>query len=580
MKKPISLLLAGVMALGTVGTAFATTDAGNGTVVSYTGTGSEAYTITVPATLTPSSNGDVEANGTWASNRKLVVTAPETVTLTNDISGADEKVLDVTFAGIAEVGNNNEAITVVENIAVGEIKNALFGKWSGKIIYTVSMEDYAGPVRMLDGDGQTVNLFALSETSFRSSAPMDELQEVQVNGETVDPANYEVLEGSTIIKFKNDYASNLTLGSNTIDIVSDSGTASGTFTVVNEVPDDVTMYEGATYNGVEIDMSSATEIASEDLVGRTPVEGDLFEYGDYKYLYYPLESPTDGGWWVWTKDNTKSEYGEILTKIAGQSVISMEMTFCNHANLITAPAIPDSVVRLTRTFEGCTALTGTITINANPREYNYYDTFKDTAQPIVLTGSSTKLHALVGTATNGNVSVDIPFDPAKTEISLAEYGGVAPAEGDGFVYGDYKYEYSGMYDNGWHVSVLDKTKTEYGIILTNIAGVPITDMNSTFAGCTNLVIAPEVPNGVLSLWSTFEGCVNLTTAPTIPSSVNRMPCAFKDCTSLTGTITINANPMYGDCFAGTTQPIVLTGSSTILADCAADATNGNVTVQQ
>jgi hypothetical protein len=58
-----------------------------------------------------------------------------------------------------------------------------------------------------------------------------------------------------------------------------------------------------------------------------------------------------------------------------------------------------------------------------------------------------------------------------------------------------------------------------------------------------------------------------------------MDRTFIGCTSLTGTIEINANPTsYTNCFDGTTQPIVLTGSSTVLDKLAATATNGNVTV--
>ena len=59
-----------------------------------------------------------------------------------------------------------------------------------------------------------------------------------------------------------------------------------------------------------------------------------------------------------------------------------------------------------------------------------------------------------------------------------------------------------------------------------------------------------------------------------------MASTFEECTSLTGTITVNANPTsYDLCFSRTTQPIALTGSSAVLAELAATATNGNVTVQ-
>lgn len=114
------------------------------TAVSYDGQGKEAYTVTVPASLTPGiipgSIGVVKVEGTWASNRKLCVSAPSTVTLTNSIDGGTKE-LGVMFQGIAKIGDNTAPISVKGNIFVNKITNALFGTWTGTITYTVSMID-------------------------------------------------------------------------------------------------------------------------------------------------------------------------------------------------------------------------------------------------------------------------------------------------------------------------------------------------------------------------------------------------------------------------------------------------------
>ncbi len=165
------------------------------------------------------------------------------------------------------------------------------------------------------------------------------------------------------------------------------------------------------------------------------------------------------------------------------------------------------------------------------------------------------------------------------------------SDGDVFVYGDYEYRYNICYSyicfesnpsqNGWGVKVLDDTKTEYGAILENINGQPITNINWTFSMCTALTTAPAIPSSVTDMWSTFDRCTNLTTAPVIPSSVTDMQETFRDCTSLTGNIEINATPTsYDMCFYDTTQPITLSGTSTKLAKLAATANNGNVKVAQ
>lgn len=151
MKKLISLGLVGVMALSMIPMAFATTDYTNGTQVSYNaedpdGDGTldnvETWTVTVPALLTPGgAAGTVTASGTLDSSRKLVVTAPETVTLTNSINANDQKVLDVDFDDITMNGSNTEAVSATADIAVAEIEDALFGTWSGTIVYDVEAQD-------------------------------------------------------------------------------------------------------------------------------------------------------------------------------------------------------------------------------------------------------------------------------------------------------------------------------------------------------------------------------------------------------------------------------------------------------
>ena len=156
MKKVLSLLLVGIMVVSMVPTAFATTNYTNGTDVEYdaanddtigdiNGDGqpdnTEYYTVTVPALMAPGASGNVVAQGTWASNRKLTVTADDDVTLTNSINAADQKVLDVTFPGIELAGSNTAAVTDTKAVSVAGIDNALFGTWSGTFYYDVEMVD-------------------------------------------------------------------------------------------------------------------------------------------------------------------------------------------------------------------------------------------------------------------------------------------------------------------------------------------------------------------------------------------------------------------------------------------------------
>ena len=168
MKKILSLTLAALLLVSMIPTAMAAENNWQGgTKVEYTAATNEQYTVTVPATLAPGAAGDVVASGTWGSNRKLTVTADKDVTLTNSINAADQKVLDVTFAGIELTGSNTESVSDTKQVAVANITDAIFGTWSGTFNYNVAMSDVAGgsttePSDPDTGDGEEANLITFT----------------------------------------------------------------------------------------------------------------------------------------------------------------------------------------------------------------------------------------------------------------------------------------------------------------------------------------------------------------------------------------------------------------------------------
>lgn len=103
-------------------------------------------------------------------------------------------------------------------------------------LYTSSISclteaDAIQPTERLEGDGQEFYTAAPSTLSFRSTAPLNEFQDVQINGQTVDPSNYTLEEGSTIVKLSYEYLKTLDVGSYELSIISNSKTAKGDFTV-------------------------------------------------------------------------------------------------------------------------------------------------------------------------------------------------------------------------------------------------------------------------------------------------------------------------------------------------------------
>lgn len=106
------------------------------TEVSFSGTGEEAYYLTVPASLKPGAEDDVTLYGTWANNRTFSVTADKSVTMRS--SFGDEITLDIDFDGISLSGNNVSAVSETQPVSV-ENMTALFGTWSGSFYYYVGV---------------------------------------------------------------------------------------------------------------------------------------------------------------------------------------------------------------------------------------------------------------------------------------------------------------------------------------------------------------------------------------------------------------------------------------------------------
>ena len=87
------------------------------------------------------------------------------------------------------------------------------------------------PPEIIDGIGQSITEGEKKELSFTSNAAFSDFIRVELDGKTLDEKNYTVKEGSTVVTLKADYVATLSAGEHTIGIVSESGTATATFTV-------------------------------------------------------------------------------------------------------------------------------------------------------------------------------------------------------------------------------------------------------------------------------------------------------------------------------------------------------------
>ena len=101
----------------------------------------------------------------------------------------------------------------------------------------------------------------------------------------------------------------------------------------------------------------------------------------------------------------------------------------------------------------------------------------------------------------------------------------------------------------------------------------VTDINSCFKDCKNLVSAAAIPKGVTNMESCFYECKGLTQAPEIPESVTNMNNCFNGCKNLTQISPFPANAKVTNmngCFVeceSLTQVPALPASVTDITNC-------------
>ncbi len=264
----------------------------------------------------------------------------------------------------------------------------------------------------LEGDGAEYYIPTPTALSFRSTAPLNELQEIQINGVTVDPSNYTLEEGSTIVTFPIDYLKTLNVGGYEVAVVSENKTAKGDFTVTAPQLNEYGFYYNHPYcgrvdalnsmvivvfreNGIcdvvaietqGIDncsytisgnqitvtttsmgvlhctiLSNGRELFVEELqqTFETFTEDGLEDVlvADRDYVY--MVDLWLGQYTVYRYTKSKSSYAPIRTGIYGRETNSLaEKMFYEDYDIIEAPAMPNTLQYIGNScFENCINLT-------------------------------------------------------------------------------------------------------------------------------------------------------------------------------------------------------------------------------
>ena len=140
-----------------------------------------------------------------------------------------------TFVITAEEGYEIESLTV-DGTVVSAVADYTFENVTAAHTIAVTFKQQ---YKIIDGANSswTQSTDGSGSIRIRGNGEISKFVNVKVDGTIVDPANYIVTEGSTIIELKADYLKTLSEGTHTFEIIWTDGTAGTSFTVAKNTSD-------------------------------------------------------------------------------------------------------------------------------------------------------------------------------------------------------------------------------------------------------------------------------------------------------------------------------------------------------
>ena len=595
------------------------------TKVIYEGAETEHYTVTVPGQLAPGGSSDVFVEGSWPSNRHLIVTSDKTVTLTNDLLSSDKKPLGITFNGIDKYGNVEKQILktdagCTEEVSVADISNALFGEWTGTFNYYVSMFDtsvtdapkYFTPTSAtetakIDSDGKLTEDIQLGDISssdiqFDLSAGTKtvlgagtknliiKVTYLNDTGSTALTESDIVIEdGSTIRAYK-------------VDIVDEDGNV--VIAEDNDIPIKVQFYTDKDFfdykfyhQGIEMiesDSCEANNYTYDEATGLITMYVCHFSFFDIVHAPIPnylcvtsIKRPEYGdkgsniGWKVnGTLTNTPNLQYSIDSNHDWQDytlgdTVWIEIGQKCYWRGTTTTFSESSANYITFTSSSWVELSGEVDsiINWAPlTPYCYYFMFNEgdvrTAPELPATNLAEGCYEYMFRYAGFTIAPTLPATELAKRCYSHMFDGckslTQPPELPATELADICY--SGMF---WDCTSL-----------TEAPELPATEATrycyqSMFRGCKKLTEAPELPATTLDdncYEGMFNGCILITEAPVLPATTLALSCysgMFGGCTSLTKAPTLPATTVKSGCYSS-----MFSGCTSLTKAPSLPATNG------
>ena len=350
---------------------------------------------------------------------------------------------------------------------------------------------------------------------------------------------------------------------------------------VNEVTQNTELYAKWRINTYPVTFgTSANGTFKAELAGTVITSGDTVEYG--KTVTFTAVPATGYKVNKWTITGGTVEAGTgtpgsttAKVKITAATTVNVSFTLNTYTVTFGTPAngtLKAEIAGTVITSRDTVEYGKTVTFTASPAAEYKVDKWTVTPASALQEGG-TPGSTTAKVKITADINVNVTFTSLYEPVAFGTYGkglgtylvNTAPHT-DGIYYikvtGLKKEDLKGSYGSALGRILENHSSRLVALKLEEIPGLD--NMNGCFAGCENLIRAPEIQNGVTNMESCFYGCKRLTQAPEIPSSVTEMRYCFYCCRSLTQAQVIsNGVTDMSFCFYGcanlTQAPVIPSG---------------------
>ena len=245
-------------------------------------------------------------------------------------------VVTVSVPGSNKAGKDDYSIVSLYTYVngYGEVKNITTGFSNNQTMMGGSGSNLGGgavvtpptPIdyEIIDGANET---FTQNETTleFRSNADYNKFVEVKVDGSVVDPSNYTVTEGSTIVTFTKTFFDSLGEGEHTVEIISEDGVAEAEFEVAKPtLPAENPSGTVNSYSWSELKLLAQAKMSAADLKSKYGIKvGDYKEVNGVKYILVDIDGNDYDGFVFMYNTKTNMQMNTSLTNAGGYGAYAM-----------------------------------------------------------------------------------------------------------------------------------------------------------------------------------------------------------------------------------------------------------------